>query len=89
MVILEAMACGLPVISFDCPWGPGSIITDGVDGYLVKNGDTKNLAEKMISLIKSEEDRFRLSRNALNKSCQYIIDVVALKWKAIFEELFS
>lgn len=89
MVILEAMACGLPVISFDCPWGPGSIISDGVDGYLVNNGDTKNLAEKIISLINSEEDRVRVAKNALNKSNQYSIDTIALQWKCLFDTLMN
>ena len=89
MVILEAMACGLPVISFDCPWGPGSIISDGVDGYLVNNGDTKNLAEKIISLINSEEDRVRVAKNALNKSNQYSIDTIALQWKCLFDTLMK
>ncbi len=89
MVILEAMACGLPVISFDCPWGPGSIISDGVDGYLVNNGDTKSLAEKMISLINSEEDRVSVAKNALNKSNQYSIDTIALQWKNLFDTLME
>lgn len=89
MVILEAMACGLSVISFDCPWGPSSIISDGVDGYLVNNGDTKNLAEKIVSLINSEEDRVRIAKNALNKSNHYSIDTIALQWKCLFDTLMK
>ena len=89
MVILEAMACGLPVISFDCPWGPGSIISDGVDGYLVNNGDTKSLAGKMICLLHSEEDRYRVAKNALNKSSQYSIETIALQWKYLFDALME
>lgn len=89
MVILEAMACGLSVISFDCPWGPGSIISNGVDGYLVNNGDTKSLAEIIISLINSEEDRVRVAKNAFNKSNQYSIDTIALQWKCLFDTLMK
>ena len=83
------MACGLPVISFDCPWGPGSIISDGVDGYLVNNGDTKSLAGKMICLLHSEEDRYRVAKNALNKSSQYSIETIALQWKYLFDALME
>ena len=89
MVILEAMACGLPVISFDCPWGPGSIISDGVDGYLVNNGDVKSLAEKIIFLIYSEEEKVRVAKNALKKSSQYSIDTIALQWKNLFDTLME
>jgi glycosyltransferase involved in cell wall biosynthesis len=57
MVITEAMVCGLPVISFDCPWGPRSIIKDGEDGFLVGYLNTTEAAEKVVQLIESPELR--------------------------------
>lgn len=85
--IIEAMACGLSVVSFDCPWGPRSIISDGVDGTLVENGNVDLLAENMISLMRDNERRKRLSENALRSVRRYDIEQIAQKWKVLFEEL--
>lgn len=57
MVIVEAMACGLPVVAFDCPWGPQAIISDGEDGLLVENGNPSALAQGLIALIKDDGKR--------------------------------
>lgn len=87
MVILEAMACGLPVVSFDCPWGPRSIITNTEDGCLVENGNVEALAEKLISVMVSPKERERLAHNAIQKSSQYIMESIAIKWKQLFESI--
>lgn len=87
MVITEAMACGLPVVAFDCPWGPRSIITDGMDGLLVENGNVSQLAGKIIYMIEHPEERTRMGANAVRKSERYKIDRLAKDWQQLFESL--
>ena len=64
MVLVEAKSCGLPHVSFDIMTGPGEIIRDGVNGYLVPPGDTAALAEKICRLIENEELRRDFSENS-------------------------
>lgn len=87
MVIVEAMACGLPVISFDCPWGPGSIISDGKDGVLVENANVEALADKIIQVLSANDYMRELAQNAIDKSDKYKLQSIMLKWKLLFESL--
>ena len=89
LVIAEAMSCGLPVVSFDCPYGPRSIIDDGIDGFLVPDGDEGSLAEKICVLIKDEGLRKKMGTRALVKSRQYDIERISDLWMSLFEELTS
>lgn len=64
MSIAEAMSCGIPVVSFNCPCGPRYIIRDGEDGILVENGNVEQLADKICYLIEmnTEEKKWDAKR---------------------------
>ena len=89
MVLVEAMACGLPVVSFDCPAGPDEIITDGVDGLLVPSGDVHALAEKLMVLISDENLRRRLGQQARQTAQRYDMATLADQWTALFEKVIK
>jgi glycosyltransferase involved in cell wall biosynthesis len=87
MGIIEAMACGLPVVSFDCLWGPRSIITSGEDGILVENGDIKKMADAMVALINSPDSLSKMGQKARENVRRFDIEIVADKWKVLFDNL--
>ena len=87
MVIVEAMACGLPVVAFDCPWGPQAIISDGEDGLLVENGNPSALAQNLIALIKDDGKRKVMSEAALRNVQRFQIEHIAQQWKKLFVEI--
>ena len=89
MVLVEAMACGLPVVSFDCPAGPDEIITDGVDGLLVPSGDVHALAEKLMTLMTDENLRRRLGQQARQTAQRYDMAVLANQWIDLFEKVIK
>lgn len=87
MGIIEAMACGLPVVAFDCLWGPRSIISNGEDGVLVENGNVEKFAEAILSLINNPEKLLMMSNNAHKNVWRFNIEGIALKWKKLFDEV--
>lgn len=89
LVIVEAMACGLPVVSFDCENGPRSIITDGVDGFLVSPFNIRFFADRILLLINDENQRRLMGEQGRLKSQQYTIEKIALQWKELFDDLMS
>ncbi|MER5963199.1 glycosyltransferase family 4 protein [Streptomyces sp. NPDC002057] len=87
MTIVEAMRCGLPVVSTDCPHGPGEIIEDGVDGLLVPVGDVAAFARALRRLIEDEELRAKTARAALDASERFDPARIAARHEALWAEL--
>ena len=87
LVIIEAMSCGLPVVSFNCENGPRNIITDGQDGFLVTPFDVEEYADKLLRLIHDEDCRQQMGINAYQASRLYAIENIAAQWKDLFDEL--
>lgn len=87
MVITEAMACGLPVVAFDCPWGPRAIITDGEDGLLVENGNVEALADALARLMGNETLRRSMAEAGVRNVQRFSLESIAGRWKSLFENL--
>ena len=87
LVITEAMSCGLPVVSFDCPWGPRAIIQDGEDGLLVENGNVEKLAEALIMMSQHPEMRSKMAAKAIENVQRFSIEKIAEKWRSLFDSL--
>lgn len=87
MVLVEAMACGVPAVAFDCKCGPRDIISDGENGLLVPNGDIPGLAEAMMKLMGDYELRRRMSVKARQVVDTYSEKAVMDKWVRLFTSL--
>ena len=87
LVMPEAMSCGLPVVAFDCPYGPADIITNGVDGFLIKNRDVDEFANRVCQLMEDNDLRIRMGQAAVKASQRYRADAIMPKWKDLFERL--
>jgi glycosyltransferase involved in cell wall biosynthesis len=87
MVILEAFASGIPVVSYDCPRGPGEMISSGHDGLVVANGDPGALAAGLLTLIDDDELRRKMAENAVDTARRYGIGPVGEQWLELFTQL--
>ncbi|MFE0171370.1 glycosyltransferase family 4 protein [Streptomyces sp. NPDC059002] len=87
MTLVEAMRCGLPVVSTDCPLGPAEIIEDGHDGRLVPCGDGHALAKALVELIEDAPLRHRMGEAALRSARRFDPDPIVRRHEALFAEL--
>lgn len=89
LVILEAMSHGLPVVSYDCPFGPSYIIDNGQSGILVPLSDEKQLATSMEHLIRNEDARHKMSIEARMRAQEFLPEKIAAQWMSLFKYLIS
>ena len=86
LVLVEAATMRLPAVAFDCG-GPKEIITDRHNGFLVEAKNVELFAEKLLTLIKDDVIRERMSRNAFEESKKYKIDNIINQWEKLIESL--
>lgn len=87
MVLIEAMSCGLPVISYNCPVGPSTIIHDGEDGFLIEDGNSQMFADKICYLIENEDIRIQMGTKARENVKRFSQDIIMQKWINLFQTL--
>ena len=87
LVLVEAMSCGVPCVSLDCPTGPRAIIQDGETGLLAKEGDVNDLASKIEWLIVHESERKEMGRKARVFAASRKQDVVMRQWEKLYTGL--
>ena len=80
MVLMEAMAAGLPVVAFRCPHGPDEIVEEGVSGLLVENGNIEALAESMMRVMSDARLRLTLAAGARDRIQVFDYRRVAPSW---------
>jgi glycosyltransferase involved in cell wall biosynthesis len=87
MTLVEAMRCGVPVVSTDAPWGPGEILRDGEDGLLTPVGDPDAMGAALLRLINDDDLRRRMGAAALVNSARYDPSIVAERYEDLFREI--
>jgi glycosyltransferase involved in cell wall biosynthesis len=87
--LLEAMACGLPAISFDCPYGPKEIIHPGEDGVLVPPGDIDAFAAAMNALMNDARNRQQMAEQARQNALRFGLDSIMREWDRLIAAIMS
>lgn len=80
MVLIEAMSCGLPVISYDCENGPRDIICNHYNGFLIPDNDTEQFTRKLLELMESPALREKFGRCARRSIACYDENIVMKQW---------
>lgn len=89
LVIPEAMSCGLPVVAFDCPYGPSVMIEDGKNGFLIKDRNVQDFAKAVCALIDDNSRLEEIGNHARNSVSRYSDSLIMPQWVKMFERLMQ
>ena len=89
LVLVEAMSCGIPVVAFNCPYGPADIIKDSTDGFLVEDRDIEAFADRVCQLMENDDFRQQMGKSAIHSAQRYKAEVIMPQWKSLFTNLVS
>ena len=89
LALLEGAASGLPLVSYDCSRGPSEIVKDGINGFLVRRGDEKGLADGICRLIEDPELRHEMGKQALKTSEAFSVEAIMSEWTNLFDSLLD
>ena len=87
MVLIEAMASGVPCIAYDCPCGPKAIIANNSDGFLIENDNENDFIVAVETLIENENSRLEMGEKSKESAKKYNIDVLMQIWDSLLKEL--
>ncbi len=87
LVLPEAMSCGIPVVSYDCPYGPASIISDGKDGFLIPNRDEQSYVQRVLQLIGDTDLRRQMGAQGLVSAQRYRAEAIMQQWDELYKSL--
>lgn len=87
MVLLEAKSWGLPLVSFDIMTGPSDIIQDGINGYLIEEGNIDEMAERIVELIKDDSKRKAFSKESQRDMDKFGMKKIANQWNELVNNL--
>ena len=87
LVMPEAMSCGLPVIAFDCPYGPQVIIKDGEDGFLIANNDINGFSAKLSMLMENDKLRHEMGQRAIKSALRYDCQSIIPIWQFVYSNM--
>jgi len=87
LVIPEAMSCGLPVVAYDCPYGPADMIENGENGYLVDLNDIESFADKICILIENREQSRQIGKKGVLSVQRYEVSQIMPLWGDLFRNL--